>query len=94
MQVSQVAHDGEPAKGKKRSHPRNEPKFELRAQLLEMCGVDLTRIDRIDLTTALGVIGETGADLSRCPSDRHFASWIGLCPGTDTTGRNVSSGKT
>ena len=30
-----------------------------------MCGVDLTRIDGIDVTTALVVISETGVDMSR-----------------------------
>jgi transposase len=87
-------HDGEPAKGKKRGRARNAPKFDLRAQLFKMCGVDLTRIDGIDITTALAVISETGADMSRFPSDKHFASWMGLCPGTKITGGKVMSGKT
>lgn len=46
-------HGGEPAKGKKRSKARNAPKFDLRTQLFRMCGVDLTRIDGIDVTTAI-----------------------------------------
>jgi len=37
----------------------------------------LTRIDGIDDTTALAVVSETGADLSRLPSSKHFASWMG-----------------
>ena len=36
--------------------------------------------------TALAVISETGADRSRCPTDGHFASWMGLCPGAKITG--------
>ena len=64
LQSLQV-HDGEPAKGKKRSRARNAPKFDLRTQLFKMCGVDLTRIDGIDVTTALAVISEIGADMSR-----------------------------
>ena len=88
------AHDGEPAKGKKRSRARNAPKFDLRTQLFKMCGVDLTRIDGIDVTTALAVVSEVGADLSRFPTDKHFASWMGLCPGTRITGGKVLSGKT
>jgi transposase len=59
-----------------------------------MCGVDLTRIDGIEVTTALAVISETGADMSRFPSVAHFASWLGLCPGTKITGGKVMSGKT
>ncbi len=87
-------HDGEPAKGKKRGRARNAPKFDLRTQLFKMCGVDLTRIDGIDVTTALAVISETGADMSRFPTVAHFASWLGLCPGTKITGGKVMSGKT
>ena len=88
------AHDGEPAKGKKRSRARNAPKFDLRTQLFRMCGVDLTRIDGIDVTTALAVISETGADMSRFATVGHFTSWLGLCPGTRITGGKVMSGKT
>jgi transposase len=56
--------------------------------------VDLTRIDGIDVTTALVVVSEVGANLSKFPDDKHFASWLGLCPGTKITGDKVMSGKT
>jgi transposase len=85
---------GEPPKGKKRGRARNAPRFDLRTQLYQMCGVDLTRIDGIDVTTALVVVSEVGADMSRFASDKHFASWLGLCPGTKITGGQVMSGKT
>ena len=88
------AHDGEPAKGKKRGRARNAPKFDLRTQLFQMCGVDLTRIDGVDVTTALAVVSEVGADMSKFPSVKHFTSWLGLCPGTKITGGKVMSGKT
>ena len=42
-----------------------------------MCGVDLTRIDGVDVTTALVEVPETGTDMSKFPSDKHFASWLG-----------------
>src|SRR6218665_1875515 len=87
------AHDGDPAKGKKRVRARNAAKFDRRRQLFQMCGVDLTRIDGIDVTTALVVVSEIGTDMSRFPSDKHFASWLGLCPGTKITGGKVMSGK-
>ncbi len=90
LQSLQV-HGGEPAKGKKRGRARNAPKFDLRTQMFKMCGVDLTRID---VTTALAVISETGTDMSRFPTAGHFASWLGLCPGTKITGGVVMSGKT
>ena len=87
-------YDGEPAKGKKRSRARNAPTFDLRTPLFKMCGVDLTRIDGIDVTTALAVISETGTDMSRFPAVGNFTSWMGLCPGTKITGGKVMSGKT
>ena len=93
LQALHVRED-EPAKGKKRGRARNAPKFDLRTQLFQMCGVDLTRIDGIDVTTALVVVSEVGADMCKFPSDKHFASWLGLCPGTKITGGKVMSGKT
>ena len=93
LQALHVRED-EPAKGKKRGRARNAPKFDLRTQLFQMCGVDLTRIDGIDVTTALVVVSEVGADMGKFPSDKHFASWLGLCPGTKITGGKVMSGRT
>jgi len=39
------------------------------------------------------VVSEVGADMGKFPSDKHFASWLGLCPGTKITGGKVMSGK-
>ncbi len=88
------AHAGEPEKARRRGRARNAPKFNLRELMFKMCGVDLTRIDGIDITTALTVISEVGPDMSRFPTGKHFAAWLGLCPGTKITGGKVMSGKT
>jgi transposase len=87
------AHDADLAKGKRRGS-RNAPGFDLRTRLFQMCGVDLTRIDGINITTALAVVSETGADLSRFKTVRHFTSWLGLCPGTKVSGGKILSAKT
>ena len=87
-------HENEPAPGKRRGRARNAPKFDLRSQMFKVCGVDLTRIDGIDVTTALAVISEIGTDLSRFPTVKHFTCWLGLCPGTKITGGKIMSGKT
>lgn len=86
-------HDDLPAKGTK-GRTRNAPKFNLRELMFKMCGVDLTRIDGINVTTALTVISEVGADMSRFATVKHFTSWLGLCPGTKITGGKVMSSKT
>jgi len=87
------AHEGSPAKGKKRSKSRNAPKFDVREHLFKVCGVDLTRIDGIDVSTALVIVSEVGPDLSRFPTVKHFTSWLGLCPGTKISGGKVLSAK-
>ena len=51
-----------------------------------MTGVDLTQIDGIDELTALKVISEIGLDMTRWPTGKHFASWLGLCPGNKVSG--------
>ena len=87
-------HDGE-ARGLRLGHaPAAADPHLVRTQLFKTCGVDLTRIDGVDVTTAPAAIGETGADLCRFPSDKHFASWMDLCPGTKITGGKVMSGAT
>ena len=40
------------------------------------------------------LISETGADISCFSTAAHFASWLGLCPGTKITGDRLMSGKT
>ncbi len=82
--------------GKKRGQG-NAPRFDIRTHLLRMTGVDLTRIDGIDGIdgfTALKVVSEVGTDMTKWPSARHFASWLGLSPDHRITGGRVMSSKT
>ena len=52
-------------------------------------GVDLTRIDGIDVGVAQTLISEVGLDMSRWQDEHHFASWLGLCPDNRITGGKV-----
>ena len=87
--------DGEPPapNGKKRNQ-KNAPRFDVQGQLYRMTGVDLTRIDGVDAYTALKVISETGTDMTRWQSAKHFASWLGLSPNNRVTGGKVISSRT
>ena len=85
---------GPPAgKGRRRSQG-NAPSFDIRTHLYRMTGVDLTRIDGIDGFTALKVISEIGTDMTKWPSAKHFASWLGLSPNNRITGGKVMSSRT
>jgi transposase len=57
--------------------------------LQRVTGVDLTRIDGIDLMTAQTILAEVGLDMSRWKTESHFASWLGLCPDNRITGDKV-----
>jgi transposase len=58
----------------------NDLGFDACGPLFRALGVDLTQIDGIDVGTALVVLAEIGVDVSRFPTEKHFASWLGLCP--------------
>jgi transposase len=85
-------HAGEPGKAQRRSKAKNAPAFDVRTYLFRLCGVDLTRINGIDVSTAMKVLAEIGPDLSRFKSAKHFCSWLGLCPGTKISGGKRLSG--
>jgi transposase len=69
------------------------PQFSARPALYRMAGVDLTAIEGIDETTALVVLSETGTDMSRWASEKHFASWLGLCPQVRLSGGKVKASR-
>lgn len=81
-----------PKENKKRR--KNELYFDAREHLYKMCGVDLTMINGLDSHSVLKLIAETGLDMNRWPTDRHFSSWLGLAPGTKISGGKRLSGKT
>ena len=72
----------------------NSPRFDMRNLLYRMLGVDLTTIDGISGQTALTLVSEIGTDMSRWPTEKHFTSWLCLCPGSKKTGGKLLSGKT
>lgn len=67
----------------------NAPRFDLRSELYRISGIDLTRIDGINVMNAQSIIAEVGLDMSRWPTEAHFASWLGLCPDNKITGGKV-----
>jgi len=68
--------------GKKRKLGRksNDVRFEARGPLFQALGVDLTLVEGIDVGTAMVILAEIGVDVSRFPTEKHFASWLRLCP--------------
>lgn len=66
--------------------------FDAREHLYRMAGVDLTQVVGLNTPTVLTIVSEIGLDMSRWPTSKHFASWLGLCPGSKISGgKNFSS---
>lgn len=76
-----------PYKPRVRSRQPNDPRFDVRAALYYVTGVDLTELEGIGDVTALVVVSEIGLDMSRFPSVKHFCAWLGLCPVVKQSGR-------
>ena len=55
--------------------------------MFQALGVDLTLIEGIDVGTALVILAEIGVDVSRFPTEKHFASWLRLCPPQDESNK-------
>ena len=72
----------------------NAPHFDLRSELERIAGVDLTRIEGVDVMTAQTVVSEAGLDMSRWQTEGHFVSWLGLCPAHEISGGKVLKRRT
>ncbi len=77
--------------GKKKN---NAPQFDARPLLFRMAGVDLTSLDGIGEHVALQLVSEIGTDMSAWPTEKHFCSWLTLCPGNHRTGGKQHRSKT
>jgi transposase len=67
---------------------------DMRLELYKGFGVDLTAIEGIGVLTGLIMLTEVGPDLSRFRTEKHFCSWLGLCPDNRISGGKVLSSRT
>jgi transposase len=57
-------------------------------------------VEQLDAVVGVGergaraLVAETGTDMSRFPTHKHFASWAGQCPGNHESAGKRKSGKT
>jgi transposase len=76
------------------SRRKNRVHFDLRGHRYELTGTDLTSIDGIDAMTAQTVVSESGIDMSRFATEKHYSLWLGLCPNHQITGGKVCRRRT
>jgi transposase len=89
---SLVAPDAPPLPPPTTAHrqpQRHEPACDLRTHLYRITGVDLTQVPGFQALTIHTVLSEVGLDRHQWPTDKHFASWLGLCPDNRMSGGKV-----
>jgi transposase len=67
---------------------------DVRDLLFKKSGVDLFAIPGLAADTLLTLASEVGFDMTPWKTEKHFASWLGLCPGTKISGGKVLNNKT
>jgi transposase len=80
----QVSPSGPPPRA-----DRHDLSFDATAELFRLTGVDLTAITGFQAHTVLKVVSETGLDMSKWPTAKHFGSWLGLAPNNRVSGGKV-----
>jgi transposase len=78
---------------KPNSHATNAPTFDVRACLYRILGIDLTATDGLEASSAQIIVSEIGTDMSKWPTEKHFASWLGVAPHNDISGGKVLRSK-
>src|SRR3989454_3505214 len=64
---------------------------DLREELYRWTGVDLSAIEGVGVLTAQVDLSEIGTDMSCWRTEKHFSSWLGLCPDNRISGGKVLS---
>ncbi len=59
----------------------------LHEMMVKLFGINANSISGINDYTMLRLAGETGTDMSRFPTVKHFTSWCGLAPGHHQSGK-------
>jgi transposase len=71
-------------------HPqRHAPACALRTHLDRITGVDLTQVPGFQAPTIHLIRAEVGLNMHPWPTDKHVASWLGLCPDNQLRGGKV-----
>lgn len=70
---------------------RKQPKFDTRAYLHKIHRVDVIDIYGISEIAALEILSETGTNLAKWHSEKHFVSWLNLCPNNKISGGKLIS---
>src|SRR5437879_10274848 len=76
------------------AHLRIRDGVDVRDLLFKKSGVDLFAIPGLAADTLLILASEVGFDMTPWKTEKQFAAWLGVCPGTRKSGGKVLQNKT
>jgi len=79
---------------RKRSTHKYPLSSSIHQYLYRMTGVDFTTVDGFNTQTVLALVAECGIDHRKWKTEKHYASWLGLCPANQITGGKVKKRST
>jgi transposase len=75
----------------KKVKQKNSPGFNVRGYLHNILKVDVMAIYGLSEVAGLQILAETGTDMSKWATEKHFASWLNLCPNNKLSGGKLIS---
>lgn len=76
---------------KPKTKQRKHPGFNTQIYLQKIHSVDVLAIYGISDIAAIEILSETGTNLSKWPTEKHFVSWLNLCPNNKISGGKLIS---
>lgn len=76
---------------KRKRKTKNQPLYNARQYLHRIHGIDVMNIYGLSEGSGLEILAETGTNLSKWPTDKHFISWLNLCPNNKISGGKLIS---
>jgi transposase len=73
---------------------KKSPAVDVRSEAIRLTGVDLVALDGLSDSLVQTLLSEIGTDMSKWPTEKHFASWLGLAPHNDISGGKVLRSRT
>ena len=70
----------------RRIYSKNRLGFNGTKYLKNILGVDITKVYGVSELVAIEIISETGIDMSKWPTKKHFTSWLNLAPNNRVSG--------
>lgn len=83
----------EQGKKKSKRKAKNDPNIDTRTYVESILGTDVMAIYGIGAIGALEILAETGTDMSKWATAKHFSSWLNLVPNNKISGGKLLSSK-